>query len=46
MLKVITNWFRSLWQLPSDAVQSAYYDDYQEMLRKKYGIREPFSKDD
>jgi hypothetical protein len=47
MLQKIINWFSSLWKddLP-DAIEQTFLDDYAPYVRERYGIAEPFAREE
>jgi hypothetical protein len=47
MLRTIITWFKRVWRddLP-DAVEQTFLDDYAPYVRERYGIAEPFARDE
>ena len=47
MFQKIIDWLKRLWRddVP-DAVEQMYLDEYAPYIRERYGIAEPFAKED
>lgn len=43
MWKRIVKMMQSLWPVPANLVEYTFEDDYAAMLRKKYGIAQPYT---
>ena len=47
MFKKLVEWLTSLWPDPiDDLIGEVYWDEYETLLKNKYGIAEPWADDE